>query len=211
VRLLLLDNYDSFTWNLSQYLQELGADVRVVLNDRVDVAWVREQAPDAVVVSPGPGRPEEAGISLALIADCAGRVPLLGVCLGHQALAQVHGARIVSAPVLMHGKTSWIEHDGTGLFQGLERPFEATRYHSLVVDPSSVAPELRVNAATADGVIMALEHRRWPLWGVQFHPESVLTRAGKPLLANFLELSRGWRRSAAPAARPERPDSSAAP
>ena len=188
-RLLLLDNYDSFTWNLAQYLQELGADVRVVLNDQFSVDWIAEQAFDGVVISPGPGRPEDAGISLALILALAGRVPILGVCLGHQAIAQAYGARIVQAPTLMHGKTSRIEHDGTGLFRGLAQPFEATRYHSLVVEPASLSDEFDVTARSADGVIMGIRHRTLPLWGVQFHPESVLTLEGKALLANFLSLA----------------------
>ena len=188
-RLLLLDNYDSFTWNLAQYLQELGADVRVLLNDQFSVDWIEEQAFDGVVISPGPGRPEDAGISLALILALAGRVPILGVCLGHQAIAQAYGARIVQAPTLMHGKTSRIEHDGAGLFRGLAQPFEATRYHSLVVEPDSLSDEFDVTARSADGVIMGIRHRTLPLWGVQFHPESVLTLEGKTLLANFLSLA----------------------
>ncbi len=188
-RLLLLDNYDSFTWNLAQYLQELGADVRVLLNDQFSVDWIGEQAFDGVVISPGPGRPEDAGISLALILALAGRVPILGVCLGHQAIAQAYGARIVQAPTLMHGKTSRIEHDGTGLFRGLAQPFEATRYHSLVVEPDSLSDEFDVTARSAEGVIMGIQHRTLPLWGVQFHPESVLTLEGKALLANFLSLA----------------------
>ena len=186
-RLLLLDNYDSFTWNLAQCFGELGADVDVRLHDAVDVAWCLESGFDALVISPGPGRPEDAGISLELIRANAGRLPLLGVCLGHQALAQAHGARIVRAPTLMHGKTSRIVHDGAGLFRGLEQGFEATRYHSLTVDPSTLSPDFVVRARTADGVIMAIEHRASPLHGVQFHPESVQTHAGPALLANFLD------------------------
>lgn len=189
LRLLLLDNYDSFTWNLAQYLEELGAEVCVELNDAVDACRVLERELDVVVVSPGPGRPEEAGICLDLVRRAAGRLPLLGVCLGHQALAQAFGARIVEAQAPMHGKVSVIEHDGTGLFRGLAPRFEATRYHSLVVDPGTLDRELRVNARTPGGEVMAIEHRRMPLWGVQFHPESVMTREGKPLLANFLDLA----------------------
>ncbi len=192
MRLLLLDNYDSFTWNLAQYLQEMGVDLDVRLSDRVPVGEVERLAFDAIMISPGPGRPEEAGISLELIPRIAGRTPLLGVCLGHQALAQTYGARIVQAPTLMHGKTSPIEHDGSGLFRGLPPGFEATRYHSLIVDPESLPDVFRVNARAAGEEIMAIEHRRHPLYGVQFHPESILTLSGKQLLANFLELARQW-------------------
>ncbi len=192
MRLLLLDNYDSFTWNLAQYLQEMGVDLDVRLSDRVPVGEVERLAFDAIMISPGPGRPEEAGISLELIPRIAGRTPLLGVCLGHQALAQVYGARIVQAPTLMHGKTSPIEHDGSGLFRGLPPGFEATRYHSLIVDPESLPDVFRVNARAAGEEIMAIEHRRHPLYGVQFHPESILTLSGKQLLENILELARQW-------------------
>jgi anthranilate synthase/aminodeoxychorismate synthase-like glutamine amidotransferase len=181
-RLLLLDNYDSFTWNLAQYLAELGAELEVKLNDRVEVSWCVEQAFDAVVISPGPGRPERAGITLELIRAIAGELPLLGVCLGHQAIAQVYGARIVHAPTLMHGKTSSIVHDGKGIFAGLPQSFEATRYHSLVVDESTLNGDFEITARTPEGVIMGIEHRRLPLFGVQFHPESVLTHEGKHLL-----------------------------
>jgi anthranilate synthase/aminodeoxychorismate synthase-like glutamine amidotransferase len=192
VRLLLLDNYDSFTWNLVQYLEELGARVRVELNDRIDIAWVGERAFDAIVISPGPGRPEEAGISLSLVEAVAGRTPLLGVCLGHQVLAQSFGARIVQAPTLMHGKTSPIVHDGRGLFRDMSPCFEATRYHSLVVDPDTLHTDFEVTARTPEGVVMAIEHRCFPLYGVQFHPESILTREGKQLLSNFLALTESW-------------------
>jgi anthranilate synthase component 2 len=194
MRLLLLDNYDSFTWNLAQYLEELGASLRVELNDRVTVEWVRGQRFDAVVISPGPGRPEEAGISLALVCALEGRTPLLGVCLGHQALALAHGGRIVGAPTLMHGKTSPILHDGTGLFDGLDAGFEATRYHSLVVDPPSLPGTLRATAWTADGVLMGIAHRAYPALGVQFHPESIMTTVGKRLLDNFLDIAAEWNR-----------------
>jgi len=192
VRLLLLDNYDSFTWNLAQYLEELGAHLDVRLNDRVDVGWVAQQRFDALVISPGPGRPEDAGISLELVRAAAGRTPLLGVCLGHQAIAQAHGAEIVPAPTLMHGKTSTIVHAGRGLFGGMPPRFEATRYHSLVVDPRTLPPEIAVTARTPDGVVMGLEHRSAPLFGVQFHPESILTPQGKRLLGNFLTLVARW-------------------
>ena len=189
MRLLLLDNYDSFTWNLAHYLEELGAAVELRLNDEVDRAWVTGHAFDAVVVSAGPGRPEEAGICQELVGSLGPATPLLGVCLGHQAIAQAFGSRIVGAPTLVHGKTSKIRHDGSGLFEGLPSPFDATRYHSLVVDRSSLPAELEVNAWTHDGVVMGLRHRRLPLHGVQFHPESILTLEGKALLANFLALA----------------------
>ncbi len=191
-RLLLLDNYDSFTWNLVQYLEELGARVRVELNDRVSAAWVAERRFEAVVISPGPGCPDDAGISLELVESLAGRTPLLGVCLGHQAIAQAFGARIVRAPLLVHGKTSTILHDGLGLFSGLPARFEATRYHSLVIDPATLAADLRITARTPEEVIMAIQHCRMPLYGVQFHPESILTVQGKGLLNNFLSLATRW-------------------
>ena len=186
-RVLLLDNYDSFTYNLYQYLGEMGADVCVVRNDAITAAEALAASPDRIVVSPGPGRPEEAGISLELIRLAAGRVPLLGVCLGHQSLGQAFGGRVVRAPKLMHGKTSEIHHDGRTIFSGLPRPFTATRYHSLVVAPESVPGCLEVSAWTEDGVVMGLRHRELPLEGVQFHPESILTTEGKALLRNFLD------------------------
>ena len=196
MRVLLLDNYDSFTWNLAHYLQELGADVDVRLNDAIEVAEATAAGHDAWVVSPGPGRPEHAGASLELVRSAVGRRPLLGVCLGHQTLAQACGARIVRAEVLMHGKTSAIHHDGRGLFRGLSQPFEATRYHSLIVDPSTVDARLQVTARTTDGVVMGLRHRDWPGLGVQFHPESVMTREGKRLIGNFLSIAARWNRRA---------------
>jgi anthranilate synthase/aminodeoxychorismate synthase-like glutamine amidotransferase len=188
--LLLVDNYDSFTYNLYQYLGELGAQTRVVRNDEVSVAEAMALRPEAIVISPGPGTPDEAGISLELIRAAAGVVPMLGVCLGHQSLGQAFGGRIVRAPSLMHGKTSEIHHDGRTLFTGLPQPFTATRYHSLVIAPDSLPECLEVSARTADGVIMAVRHREHPLEGVQFHPESILTTAGKDLLANFLRMTR---------------------
>ncbi len=190
MRVLLIDNYDSFTWNLAQYLEELGVDLTVRLNDALSVDEAMALGADAVMISPGPGRPEESGITLEVVRRCAGSTPLLGVCLGHQAIAQSYGAEIVQAPTLMHGKTSPIEHDGEGLFAGLPNPFDATRYHSLVVDPPTLPDSLVVTATTSEGVIMGLRHRSLPLWGVQFHPESILTPAGKPLLGNFLSLVR---------------------
>ncbi|HXV77609.1 MAG TPA: aminodeoxychorismate/anthranilate synthase component II [Candidatus Polarisedimenticolaceae bacterium] len=196
-RLLLLDNYDSFSWNLVQYLAELGADVDVKLHDEVDVSWCVSQRFDAIVISPGPGRPEGAGISMDLIREVGGSVPLLGVCLGHQAIARVYGAEIIGAPTLMHGKTSPIVHDGRGIFAGLTPSFEATRYHSLVVDESTLDPtRFLITARTPEGVIMAIEHRRFPVFGVQFHPESVLTLEGKRLLGNFLGLAAANREQA---------------
>ena len=187
-RLLLIDNYDSFTYNLYQYLGELGAQTTVVRHDQLTVAEALAQAPDGIVISPGPGTPDQAGISLELIAAAAGRVPLLGVCLGHQALGQVFGGRVVRAPKLMHGKTSEIHHDGRSLFAGLPQPFTATRYHSLIVERDSVPACLEVTAWTEDGLVMGLRHREHALEGVQFHPESILTSAGKDLLRNFLKV-----------------------
>jgi anthranilate synthase component 2 len=185
-RVLVLDNYDSFVYNLVQELGELGALPVVFRNDAIDIEGIREQSPDAVLISPGPGRPEDGGISLRAIQDLAGEIPLLGVCLGHQCIGQVFGGSIVSAPHLMHGKTSEIHHDGEGIVAGLPNPFVATRYHSLVVRPDSMPKELKVTATSTDGVIMGLRHRELPIEGVQFHPESVLTTVGPALLGNFL-------------------------
>jgi anthranilate synthase component 2 len=188
--ILVIDNYDSFTWNLVHYLQELGAEVAVHRNDALDVAAAMALAPQAVLTSPGPCTPNEAGISLELTAACAERsVPLLGVCLGHQALGQAWQGRVVRAPYLMHGKTSPVHHDGTGVFAGLPSPFTATRYHSLVVERDGLPDALVVNAWTEDGLIMGLRHRTLPLHGVQFHPESIATEHGHRLLANFLRLA----------------------
>jgi anthranilate synthase component II len=185
-RVLVIDNYDSFVYNLVQELGELGAEPVVFRNDAIDVAGIRAQRPDAVLISPGPGRPEDGGVSLRAIRELAGEVPLLGVCLGHQCIGQVYGGEIVAAPHLMHGKTSEIHHDGKGIFAGLPNPFVATRYHSLVVRPGSVPAELEVTATSTDGVVMGLRHRSVPVEGVQFHPESVLTASGPALLDNFL-------------------------
>jgi anthranilate synthase/aminodeoxychorismate synthase-like glutamine amidotransferase len=189
-RVLLIDNHDSFTWNLAQALAVLGAEVDVVLSDRVSGVDSIALRFDAVVISPGPGRPEDAGSSVPVILACAGRLPVLGVCLGHQAIAQAYGASIVRANELVHGKTSPVVHDGCGVFAGLPSPFDATRYHSLTVDPATVPPELSVCAEAPDGTIMGLRHRRSPTHGVQFHPESVLTPLGGRLLANFLAETR---------------------
>jgi anthranilate synthase/aminodeoxychorismate synthase-like glutamine amidotransferase len=183
---LLVDNYDSFTYNLYQFLGELEAEVAVVRNDALTVDQALARDPRAIVISPGPGTPDQAGISLELIRRAAGRVPVLGVCLGHQALGQAFGGRVVRAPKLMHGKTSEIHHDGRTVFAGLPQAFTATRYHSLVVARETVPECLEVSAWTADGVVMGLRHRQHVLEGVQFHPESILTGAGKDLLRNFL-------------------------
>ncbi|HEX9203121.1 MAG TPA: gamma-glutamyl-gamma-aminobutyrate hydrolase family protein, partial [Vicinamibacteria bacterium] len=184
--ILLIDNYDSFTFNLYQYLGELGAEVRVIRNDAMSVDEALAQKPEKIVISPGPGTPDDAGISLELIRRSP--VPVLGVCLGHQALGQVFGGKVVRAPKPMHGKTSEIRHDGKSIFSGLPDPFTATRYHSLVVAPETVPECLEVSAWTDGGVVMGLRHRERPLEGVQFHPESILTAAGKDLLRNFLGL-----------------------
>ncbi len=188
--LLLLDNYDSFTWNLYHYLGEQGARIEVVRNDVLTVQEALARAPEAIVISPGPCDPERAGISLPLIRAAAGRCPILGVCLGHQAIAQAFGGRVIRAPVPMHGKISRIEHDGSGILAGLPSPFEATRYHSLCADPAAVPGELVVNARSEEGVIMGLRHRTLPIHGVQFHPESIETKVGRRLLRNFLDLCR---------------------
>ena len=186
-RILVLDNYDSFVYNLVQYAAQLGADCVVRRNDRVTVAELDEIAPDGVLVSPGPGVPEAAGVSVAMVVECASRgLPLLGVCLGHQALAVAFGGEVRSAPELLHGKTSRIGHSGVGVLAGLPQPFTATRYHSLAVFERTLPADLEVTARSESGVIMGLRHRRLPLTGVQFHPESVLTQGGHLLLANWL-------------------------
>jgi anthranilate synthase component 2 len=185
--LLLLDNYDSFTYNLYHYLGELGQQAVVWRNDAVSVDQVLGMRPSAIVISPGPCDPDQAGISLDLVRAAAGVCPILGVCLGHQAIAQSFGGRIVRANMVMHGKLSAVEHQGQGILQGLPSPFAATRYHSLVAEPDSLPSCLEVTARTADGVIMALEHKELPVWGVQFHPESIETEHGHQLLRNFLE------------------------
>lgn len=184
----MIDNYDSFTYNLVHYLAELGREVRVARNDTVRLAEVDALAPSAIVISPGPGSPDSAGVSLDLVKHCAGRIPILGVCLGHQAIGQAYGGRVIRAERPMHGKTCLIEHDGKSIFRGLPSPFTATRYHSLIVDAGSLPPCLEVSARSPEGEIMALRHRRYPVEGVQFHPESILTTEGKNLLRNFLKL-----------------------
>jgi anthranilate synthase/aminodeoxychorismate synthase-like glutamine amidotransferase len=189
-RLLMIDNYDSFTYNLVQYLGELGAEVDVRRNDAVTLEEVAALGPDGVVISPGPCTPREAGVSVPLIERFAGRVPILGVCLGHQAIGQAFGGTVSRARKQMHGKTSRIHHDGRGVFEGLPQDFEATRYHSLVVVDQGLPADLEVSARAEDGEIMGLRHRRLPIEGVQFHPESILTGQGKALLRNFLGLRR---------------------
>ncbi len=185
-RVLVVDNYDSFTYNLVQYLGELGAEPAVFRHDAVTVDELEAMEPDAVVISPGPGRPDDAGISNAVIERLGPRVPVLGVCLGHECIGQVFGGRVVRAPKVMHGKTSRIHHTGAGVMAGLANPFEATRYHSLVVERDSVPDVLEITAETDDGLVMGLRHRQHPVEGVQFHPESIMTSVGKDLLANFL-------------------------
>lgn len=186
--LLVIDNYDSFTYNLVQYFGELGAEVMVRRNDEITLDEIARLSPERICVSPGPCTPNEAGISCEVIRTFGPRLPLLGVCLGHQAIGQVFGGDVVRAPRLMHGKTSLIEHDAKGLFAGLENPFQATRYHSLIIDPPSIPDELEVCAWTAEKEIMGVRHRIHPIHGVQFHPESILTLQGKQLLRNFLEM-----------------------
>ena len=184
--ILLIDNYDSFVYNLARYFAEMGCGTRVVRNDAITIAEARALEPQAIVLSPGPCTPREAGISIDLVRELGGEVPMLGVCLGHQAIAAALGAEILRAPEPVHGRTSLVRHEGTGLFAGLPNPLRATRYHSLMVDEASLPAELAITARTADGVPMALEHRSRPVFGVQFHPESVLTESGHRLLRNFL-------------------------
>lgn len=191
--IIVIDNYDSFTYNLVQYLGELAAEFPIALpievyrNDKIDLATIEQMRPDGIVISPGPGRPVDAGISLELIAKFGPHLPILGVCLGHQSIGQVFGGDVVRAPVLMHGKTSPIYHNNEGVFQGLENPFTATRYHSLVIERSTMPDNLEITAWVEDGTVMGVRHRDYPhIQGVQFHPESILTTAGKELLRNFL-------------------------
>jgi anthranilate synthase component II len=191
--ILVIDNYDSFTYNLVQYLGELGQelpiakDICVYRNDQITLAEIVKLHPDGILISPGPGRPEDAGVSLAIISELGAQYPILGVCLGHQSIGQVFGGAVVAAPILMHGKTSEIHHNGTGVFEGLDNPFTATRYHSLVIDRATCPDCLEINAWVEDGTIMGVRHRDYPhIEGVQFHPESILTNSGKQLLRNFL-------------------------
>jgi anthranilate synthase component II len=192
--IIVIDNYDSFTYNLVQYLGELGRDyavaedLRVYRNDKITLEQIRQLQPDAIVISPGPGRPDDAGISLAILQELGAGIPVLGVCLGHQSIGQIFGGKVVSAPELMHGKTSEIYHTSVGVFQGLDNPFTATRYHSLVIDKATCPDVLEITAWTADGIIMGVRHQEYPhIQGVQFHPESILTESGKQLLSNFLK------------------------
>ncbi|WP_374713424.1 anthranilate synthase component II [Symbiobacterium terraclitae] len=187
--IVVIDNYDSFTYNLVQYLGELGAAQAVYRNDQATVEQIAAMQPDAVVISPGPCTPDEAGISLELIRRLGPTTPILGVCLGHQAIGRAYGGRVLPDPALMHGKTSRIYHSGTGLFAGLPNPFTAARYHSLIVDRASLPADLAVTAETEDGLVMAVQHRVHPVYGVQFHPESILTECGRQLLQNFLRLA----------------------
>jgi anthranilate synthase/aminodeoxychorismate synthase-like glutamine amidotransferase len=185
--LLLIDNYDSFTYNLYQFLCELGADVRVVRNDAVTIEEIDAMAPERIVISPGPRTPAEAGISTGVVRHLGPKTPVLGVCLGHQCIGTAYGASVAGAGEIMHGKTSMISHDGKGVFQGLDEPLEGIRYHSLSVVPETVPAELEVTARTDSGVIMGLRHREYPVEGIQFHPESIMTKQGKKLLKNFLD------------------------
>jgi anthranilate synthase/aminodeoxychorismate synthase-like glutamine amidotransferase len=186
MKLLMIDNYDSFTYNLVQYLGELGVEVIVKRNDAIDAAGARALAPEAIVISPGPCTPAQAGVSVSILRELAGELPMLGVCLGHQCIGEAFGGKVVRASRLMHGKTSPVIHDGRTIFAGLTNPFEAMRYHSLLVEPNSIPPTMEVSARTAEGEIMGLRHREHRIEGVQFHPESIGTREGKDLLRNFL-------------------------
>jgi len=186
--LLMLDNYDSFTYNLVQYLGELGQDLKVYRNDKITIAEIEALKPERIVISPGPCTPKEAGISIDVIKHFSGKVPILGVCLGHQSMGEAFGGDVIRAPYLMHGKTSMIHHDGRTIFAGLPNPFEATRYHSLIIRKETLPPVLEISAWTDDGIIMAVRHKKFKVEGVQFHPESILTGAGKDLLRNFLKL-----------------------
>lgn len=184
---LVIDNYDSFTYNLVQYLGEMGAQVQVVRNDKLDIPDIRNLSPDRIVLSPGPGRPESAGICLKVLSELSAEIPILGVCLGHQALGMAFGGRVIGAPELVHGKTSEIHHDGRTIFRGIENPMQAARYHSLVVEETDLPTCLEISARSSDGLIMAMRHRQYRVEGVQFHPESILTRNGYRLLENFLQ------------------------
>lgn len=186
--ILMIDNYDSFTYNLVQYLSELGQKIRVYRNDALDAEDIRKLNPDRIVISPGPGRPEDAGVSCEAIRQFSGKIPLLGVCLGHQAIGYVFGAKVVCAQRLMHGKTSKVYHNKKDIFKGLPNPFQATRYHSLLVEKKTLPACLEITAYTKEEEIMGLKHRDYPVWGVQFHPESILTENGKQLLENFIKI-----------------------
>ena len=187
--LLLIDNYDSFVYNLARYFVELGCETCVVRNDAIQVEAIRTISPQAIVISPGPCTPNEAGVSIELIRELSETIPTLGVCLGHQAITAALGGKVIRAPEPIHGRTSLIEHEGTSLFANLPSPLRVARYHSLIIDEATLSPELHVTAWTADGIPMAIEHRTWPLFGVQFHPESVLTEHGRDILANFARIA----------------------
>ncbi len=195
MRVTLIDNYDSFTFNLVHYLGELGADVSVWRNDEISAADAAAAKPDAIVLSPGPCTPNEAGVCLDLIREASSATPILGVCLGHQAIGQVFGGRVVRAPTPMHGKVSRVTHNARGLFRGLNGPFKATRYHSLIIERKSAPAELEVSAESDDGLIMAVAHRSLPVYGVQFHPESIESEHGRAMLGNFLELARAFNKT----------------
>jgi anthranilate synthase/aminodeoxychorismate synthase-like glutamine amidotransferase len=186
--LLMIDNYDSFTYNLVQYLGELGQDLKVYRNNKITISEIEKMYPDRIVISPGPCTPKEAGISIDVIKHFAGKIPILGVCLGHQSIGDAFGGDVIRAPYLMHGKTSMIHHDGKTIFAGLPNPFEATRYHSLIIKRETLPSVLEISAWTEDGLIMGVRHKQFKLEGVQFHPESILTNVGKDLLRNFLKL-----------------------
>ena len=188
--ILVIDNYDSFTYNLVQYLGEMGQDLKIYRNDAIDIAKIKKLKPKQIVISPGPGNPKEAGISMDIIRELGTTIPILGVCLGHQCIGEVYGGNVVGAARLMHGKTSPILHDGKGLFKGLDNPFIATRYHSLLVERKSLPKDLVITAETKEKEIMGLRHKKFPVYGVQFHPESILTQGGKAILKNFLSLTR---------------------
>ncbi len=186
--LLMIDNYDSFTYNLVQYFGELGQDLKVYRNNKISIPEIERMKPDRIVISPGPCTPKEAGISIDVIRHFTGKVPILGVCLGHQSIGEAFGGDVIRAPYLMHGKTSMIHHDGKSIFKGLPNPFEATRYHSLIIKRETMPPVLEISAWTDDGIVMGVRHKQHRLEGVQFHPESILTGVGKDLLRNFLKL-----------------------
>ena len=187
--ILMIDNYDSFTYNLVQYLGELGQDLKVYRNDAITVAQIKKMKPKQIVISPGPGNPKEAGVSLEIIRELGAEIPILGVCLGHQCIGEAYQGKVVGATRLMHGKTSPIFHNGKGIFKGLDNPFIATRYHSLVIKRDTIPACLEITAETDEGEIMGVRHREYPIWGVQFHPESILTENGRTIVKNFLELS----------------------
>ncbi len=188
--ILMIDNYDSFTYNLVQYLGEMGQELQVYRNDAITLAGVKKLKPKRIVISPGPGSPKDAGVSKQIIHELGAKIPVLGVCLGHQCIGEVFGGKVVGAKKLMHGKTSQIYHSGRGVFQGIDNPFVATRYHSLLVERKSLPPILEITAETKEKEIMGLQHKKFPVFGVQFHPESILTQSGKSILRNFLNITR---------------------